>query len=65
MALAAATRAIEEIASAPIVTGLPPAPREAPKVVPPDPETQRRITEVTEAAIVRQEQMRAAEAAPA
>jgi hypothetical protein len=56
MALSAATRAIEEIASAPIVTGSPPAPREAPKVVTPDPETQRRITEATEAAIARQEQ---------
>ncbi len=65
MALSAATRAIEEIASAPIVTGSEPTAGPAPKAVPLDPETQRRIAEATEAALARQDQLRADEAAQA
>ncbi len=65
MALTAATNAIDDVARQPLASGSDSTASPAPRPVPPDLETQRRITEATEAALARQEDIRGAEAAQA
>ncbi len=64
-AVGAAIRAVEAELAKPILEASQPLAPKPPRAVPLDPEAHRRITEATEAALARQEDIRAAEAAQA